>query len=280
MIFFTPVCNLKDFEPLLSKHMKRLSKKEAIEWERLSRAGETARSKGNWPEAQRYFHQADDIDATYADTLFRLGESYLAQGDFLKAKTFFEKARDNDGFIIRATSDIIDVIRKLPRSDSLEVIDTESVIIGEIPSGILGKPMFIDSVHFSLRGHAMVGRAVAERLASLNWIAPAGAWQWNRQRSYDEMQKELGIQNELLFSVSLRMVNFSGDRYEDSIEFAKQAITLKPEDPRGYRALAWTYWLMGKKTEALNTYGQLKKIDPESVDAVMKKHPEIKRLFG
>ncbi|MDD5672319.1 MAG: hypothetical protein PHN49_11845, partial [Candidatus Omnitrophica bacterium] len=184
-----------------------------------------------------------------------------------------------DAIICRAPREIIDIIQELPRSPGLDVIDTEKVVAAELPGGILGEPMIEDNVHFSVRGHALLGRALAEKIAEHDWIAPKSAWQWDREKPYAVMYREIGVNDPILFAADLKMIHFLGPRFENRIRFAERAIKKFPDDPRGYRSLAWTYWLMGDKDKAIEVYRKLEKIHPESLQEVFQEQPAVKKAY-
>lgn len=279
MIFFTPVSNLKDFAPNFSEHLRPLSPEELSEWQSLYDEGKAAQDRGDVVRALPLLEQAYAIDDSYAELAFRIGQLYFRQGELAKAKRFFERGRDFDAIICRAPREIIDIIQDLPRSPGLDVIDTEKVVAAELPGGILGEPMIEDNVHFSVRGHALLGRALAEKIAEHDWIAPKSAWQWDREKPYAVMYREIGVNDPILFAADLKMIHFLGPRFENRIRFAERAIKKFPDDPRGYRSLAWTYWLMGDKDKAIEVYRKLEKIHPESLQEVFQEQPAVKKAY-
>ncbi len=270
ILFLKPACNLKDFSPSYSLHQKSLSEAALGEWLKFYGEGKKFQSEGDFDPAEAPYLRAYGIDNTYADLSFRLAQVYQHRGDLRKAKKFFEEARDYDALISRATAEVLQVLEDLKRSEGLELLDTEKWLAVEAPGGILGEPIVEDNVHFSLRGHAVVGRHLAQEMARRNYIAPFEAWQFQNERPYEVMAKEMGINEELLFSADLMMVHYFGTHFENRLRFATKALAIHPEDPRALRHLAWTYWLMGERVRALEVYRKLGRSNPEAFRKVFK----------
>ena len=276
-LFLRPVSNLKDFAPYYSVHLKELSPGDLSHWQEFYEEGKRKQGQGNFRGAEADYLQAAKIDDTPADLLFRLGQIYFKKGKFGEAEKFFEGARDNDAIVFRAPRDILAVFEELGRTENLPWVDTEEWLRDKMPGGILGEPLIEDNVHFSLEGHALVARHLADELARRNWIAPHSEWQFERERSYEEIARELGVDEELLFSADLKMVHYFGSRFENRVRFAKKALKIHPEDPRALRHLAWTYWLMGERAKALEVYRQLRSVSPQSFDEIFSSLEDLEK---
>ena len=279
ILFFKPVGNLKDFSPYYSAHQKTLAPEEISRWGSLYQQGKKAEEAGNAELARDFYEKAFLIDDTYADLSFRLGKIYFKEGELEKAKKLFEQARDDDGVVVRASTDIYEVYEELRKTRHLQLIDTEKIFRPEAPGGILGKPIIEDNVHPSIKGQSLMARALAEEIAKRNWIAPMEKWRFERERPFDEMARELGITDELLFSAFLKMVHYFGSRFDNRIDYAQKALAIHPLDPRALRHLAWSYWLMGEKEKALEVYDKLHQIDPASLQSVFQNQPEIQAAW-
>ena len=75
----------------------------------------------------------------------------------------------------------------------------------------------------------------------------------------------------------LKMVVYFGSRFENRVRFAQKALAIDPLHPNTLRHLAWSYWLMGEKEKALETYRQLGEIAPGVLQEVFQAYPEIQR---
>lgn len=277
VLFLKPVSNLKDFAPYESLHLKKLSPADLSQWEKFYREGKRREARGDFEGSEAAYRGAEAIDDTYADLSFRLGQMDFRRGNFQKAREHFEAARDNDAIIFRATREILEALEDLARKENLQLWDTERALVPFFPGGIPGEPVVEDNVHFSIEGQARVARGVAGELARRNWIAPRDQWQFQKERPFEEMARELAIGPELLFSADLKMVHYFGSRFPNRVRFARKALGIHPRDPRALRHLAWTYWLMGRKARALRVYQVLREVDPQSFDEIFSNLDRLKK---
>ena len=278
VLFLKPVSNLKDFAPSHSVHLKQLAADDLFRWETFYEEGKRAQEENNLVKAMDFYTRAYAIDNTFAELSFRLGQLYFKNREFNKARELFEEARDNDALITRATKETLEFLDGLSKMGEIDLINIEKVLIPEVEGGILGEPIIEDNVHLSLKGHALVGRLVAQEIAERNWIAPKTEWKFERERSFDEISKQIGIDNEIKFYAYLELANYMGSRYEKRLKLVQKALTLKPNDSHALRALAWTYWLMENKEKALEIYDRLEQLDPGAMQEVIKVQPKMEKL--
>lgn len=279
-LFFMPVGNLKDFDPRGSYHARSLSPQQLTEWERHFEAGKKWEESKDETSALASYEKAYSIDPTFAELTFRMGKLYFKQGHLNQAKTFFIQARDFDPIIVRATTEMQNLFLDYQRRGELDLIDTEKILIPEAPGGILGLPIIEDNVHFSVKGHALVARALAERMAEEGWIAPRSQWKFENERSYDEIYQKLEITDRLLFSAYIKCAVYHGRRYEARLYFIQKALDLYPTDIRALRHLAWTYWLMGEKDKAKAIYQKIAMREPAILEKIFSRAPALASDYG
>ncbi len=278
-LFLNPVSNLKDFAPIGSYHKADLSAENLGSWELFFEQGKQLQKSGQHDAALEKYNQAYALDPVYAELSFRMGQAYYSKAEYGKARQFFEQARDHDLNIVRATSDIQNVLSDLQKRSSIKVVDTENILKSEAPNGILGLPVVEDNVHFSIKGHQLVGRALAYEIAENGWIAPKTEWKFERERPFKEISEELGINNDLLVSAFIKMADYFANRSVERISYARKAVELEPENPYALRALAWAYWLSGQRQEAAGIYGKLKRVDQKSYTEIMEHFPEVEKVM-
>ncbi len=277
-IFCRPVGNMKDFAPFMSVHIKKISTDEEKDFQEAYEKGKKAQSEGKILEALSEFEKAYAIDNTYADLSFRLGSIYFKQGELEKAKNLFTEARDYDAIKVRATTDVLNILDEV-KLKGITMVDTEKAVISEAPGGIMGEPIIEDNVHLSIKGHALLGRALAQAIAVKGWIAPLSEWKFQNERPFEVIEKELGVNQELIYAADLKMVSYFGSRYDNRIRFAEKALAIHPDDPKALRHLAWSYWLKGDKTRAFEIYSKLSEAHPAALAEVFHNQPEIKKEF-
>ncbi len=279
VLFFKPVSNLKDFAPTYSMNLQSLSPGTLSQWNELFEQGQKMQASGDAEAAAGFYEKAYAIDPTYAELCFRLGQIYFKVGEIEKAQRFFEEARDQDAIVVRATTDIYQVFEELKKTKGLDLIDMEKIFRPEVPGGIMGEPVIEDNVHPSVKGQSLLGLAAAKEIARMNWIAPREAWRFDRERDFENMAKELGVSPDLQFLADLKLVDYFGSRFDNRLYYAQKALEIYPHNPKALRHLAWTYWLMGDKKKALDTYSALKEIDPAELQTAFRSQPDIQKAF-
>ncbi len=280
VIFFRPVCNLKDFAPTYSIHMKQMTEQELAKWSAFYQKGMEEADKNHLRIAEKNFSQAYQIDSTYADLCYQLGRLEFMKKNYAKARKFFEEARDNDSKINRATGDILSIFEKISKNEQIIMLDTEDILKGEVEGGILGEPIVEDNVHFSIKGHYLLGRALANTISNHDWIAPKREWRFEREKSYEELLQEFGVDAQKLIPAYLGSIKYFGPRFDYRIRVAHKILDLDPDNVQALRHLAWAYWLKGDTDEALKTYERLAVVDPQSLLEVFRLRPKIKRAFS
>ncbi len=275
VIFFVPVGNLKDFAPFCSQHDPDVSPEKLRDWEKFFEEGKKALARGDISGALAFLENAASIDNDHAELNYRLGQIYLKQGELQKAKQLFIRAKDYDCIIVRATSDVQKIFSDIRQSGKAVVIDTEKILIPEVFGGILGAPIIEDNVHFTVKGHALTGRALAQEIADRDWIAPKTEWQFSRERSFEEMAAEFGVTKEVIFNAYMQIIPYLGSRYDHRLAMAEKAFELLPDDPRAFRQLAWTYWLKGDRAKAVKIYEKLKTLHPTQFAEAVNNEPAI-----
>ncbi len=179
----------------------------------------------------------------------------------------------------RATRETLALFDAVKQSYSAIVLDAEKLTASEAPGGIPGDPIIEDNVHFSIKGHSLLGRALAQEIADRDWIAPKEEWGFTRERSFEDISKDLGVTPQLMVSSYLACASYFGRKYDSRILMAQKALALSPEDPLALRQLAWSYWLKGDQTRALETYQQLKTIHPDQWREALSSQPEIAKAL-
>lgn len=279
-LFLRPVGNLKDFAPFASLHERALGATRLARWERFYRVGRARQEAGDLSGARAAYRRAYAIDSTHAELCFRLGQVFLQGGELPAARALFERARDFDAIIYRATREMLGVLDELHVARELDLIDAEKAVAAEFPGGIPGEPVIEDNVHFSIRGQALVARRLAGALAERDWIAPRRAWRFERERPFEAIAREFGVNDAFLASSHLRLVHYFGGRFENRIRFARKALALEPDSPRALRHLAWSYWLAGERAGALAAYQRLEQVDSQALEQVFSARPEIRKAFA
>jgi tetratricopeptide (TPR) repeat protein len=279
ILIFKPASNLKDYPPSCSKHRLPLSKENEAVWQGAYEEGRKKQALGDTRGALQAYEKAYALGQAHADLLYRMGQLLMKNGELEKARQFLIEAKDEDCIIVRAPSVVENYFEAFGKTGKAVVIDTEKFLVSEAPGGILGDPIVEDNVHFSVKGHALLGRAAAQEIAEHGWIAPKTEWQFGRERDFETLARELGVTQELIFSAFLKVVSYFGSKFDSRIRYAQKALAIHPDHPRGLRHLAWSYWLKGDHSQAFEIYEKLAKQYPDELQKAFYKNPELQKAF-
>lgn len=107
-------------------------------------------------------------------------------------------ARDFDVCPLRATSPIIESVKRvaqeqqIPWVDTLELFDTRSVSGIPLPDGLSDPEWFVDHVHPGIHGHQRIAAALADRFEKWGWIGQSTATERRYEARAAEQIRSLG----------------------------------------------------------------------------------------
>jgi tetratricopeptide (TPR) repeat protein len=170
LVVSTVAVNLKDCPPLASAHRPRLSEPEKRKWELLYQLGFKSQDAGNSQEAAERFHEAAQIDDTFADLPFRQGQCALALRDLRAAQGYFRVARDLDTLRFRCDSKLNELTRHATSNredDHILLADAERAFAEQSPDGLPGQDLFYEHVHLTFAGNYLLARTIAGQVGKL-----------------------------------------------------------------------------------------------------------------
>ena len=98
---------------------------------------------------------ADQPD--FAEAHFRLARLLERSGNRREAEPHYRAARDLDGLLMRCPDDFQEVYRDVAaRHPQALLIDGQAALAADSPGGILGDELFLDAMHPTVRGHALL----------------------------------------------------------------------------------------------------------------------------
>ena len=178
----TPVANLKDCAPFLSRNGAWLSKPEIEAWRAPFNRGRLAWLLGDARAARAELGEALRIDPEYADTSFMLGSLDLQQGDAASARRHFLDALHWDALRFRPDAPISQSIRDVARDAGPHValLDTAYELGSDAasPGAISGREILFEHVHFDWEGNYRAARLMARGTASLLFGGDPGDNGW------------------------------------------------------------------------------------------------------
>lgn len=99
-----------------------------------------------------------------ANSVFEAGRTAFGAGDTTRADSLFTRARDLDVVRFRAPSDFNRVIKRVTMRTGAEYVPVAEAFVAASPGGAPGSNIFLEHVHPTRAGQALIGRVFFEAL--------------------------------------------------------------------------------------------------------------------
>ncbi len=189
IVLSTVAVNLKDCPPFASVPGTNLAPADLAQFNEAIAEARASASSNNTANALARLEQAARLDPFNADLEFLRAECLLAQTNAPAARARFQNACDYDALPFRATSRINELVReagrRLPADNRALLCDAELEMQTNAPSGIAGRELFYEHVHFNFDGQYRLARSWAFRVEQLlpSNLKTRAAPQWLDQRA-------------------------------------------------------------------------------------------------
>ncbi|MBU0678258.1 MAG: tetratricopeptide repeat protein [Verrucomicrobia bacterium] len=110
---------------------------------------------------------SNDAGADSALVEYRKGRLLYESGDYPEARAAFERAIDLDTMPWRAPSKSINAITRAAQDEGAVLCDVREAFRASSPGGSIGWELMDDHVHPSLKGQAVLARAIVETMTNL-----------------------------------------------------------------------------------------------------------------
>ena len=181
-ILCTPVANLKDCAPFLSRHRAGLAGAELAAWQSGFDAGRLSWLLGEDENARVKLEGALARDPQYAETEFMLGRLDLEAGDVAAARSHLVAALHWDALRFRPDARIGEIVRTVAREHpgTAVLLDTARELGSDpaSPGPPSGRELLFEHVHFDWEGSYRLGRLAAEACAAALGESPKPAAGW------------------------------------------------------------------------------------------------------
>jgi tetratricopeptide (TPR) repeat protein len=279
IVVSTMAVNLRDSAPFASAHRRDLSESNKSKWELRYRNGMAAQSARRIEEAARWYRDAAQIDADYAELRFRQGCCALALGESAAAQRQFVAARDLDTLRFRCDSRLNGLIRQTVSNGNdprVLLADAEQAFAGQSPQGLPGGDLFYEHAHLTFEGNYLLARTLAPKLESLlpediasrvaagqPWPSAADcarrlAWSdWDKREALSEILSRLSrppFTNQISHEAQVQNLRASLEALipasqppgiQAAQKLCEDALVAAPDDPLLRRQLASLYQLTG-----------------------------------
>jgi len=177
VVLVTPASNLEECSPFKSDVSDGLTPDDAARIESLVQASEAA---GSAEESLARLDEALRIDPRHPTLHYLRGRALLPLNRTRDADIAFRRARDEDICPLRATSEIVNVVREIALENAVPLVDFERMVNDQAMAlrgtPIPGNEQFVDHVHLDIDGYGRLGLALFEVLADEQVVDPGAAW--------------------------------------------------------------------------------------------------------
>lgn len=286
--------NLKDFSPFKSEHEKNSSQSERARIERKLNEIKYLVSQRQYQKAIAELNEIESKDPLYALTYFLKGKALEGEGLDEEARLNFVKARDLDVCPLRATSPIIESIRRIADENRINLIGFSDFVDSYAKkhgstSGIPGDESFLDHVHPTIELHQALAALLFQRIEKMGLVKSCRALNENEilsvmdqgLKSLDPSIFELRDLNlaktlrwagkkdearQALLRIAARETDnpevhkmlgafaLEDHQFRDAIDRYREAVRLSGGDPELRLSLAIALYKAGIKNEAQRTY--------------------------
>ena len=163
-----PTCDLVNTPPFKVELASKLSEKQRTEWQQNWEQATDSQA----PPSQRLTacQQCLSIDPLDAGAHYLLGRLMYERGDTRIATKHLTLAKDLDVCPLRATTKIEESVVNIAQQENVPIIFTRTLFDerdangNRKPDGIADPQLFVDHLHPSIRGHQILGTAVADSM--------------------------------------------------------------------------------------------------------------------
>lgn len=159
-IWFIPAASESGFEPNRSGNRILMSSEVQAE---IHKTAQQVQDLENDEVIKLYRRTLKRVPG-FAEFHFRLAECLQRAGDLAGARLHFAEALDTDGHPLRANRDYREIVRQSAQLANVPLVETSEYLRPHARDNILGKSLFLDNVHMTLRGYYLTGLAGCETI--------------------------------------------------------------------------------------------------------------------
>ncbi len=299
VVLVTPASNLRDCSPFKSEDGGDAA--AAAQARELLRAAGAADSPA---DALALLDQALRIAPRRPDLHYSRGRALLALDRVAEADRALRKARDEDICPLRATSEIVEIVREVAAEQAAPLVDFEAMAndraMALSGSSIPGNEQFVDHVHLDIDGYAGLGLALFELLreegiagadldasaisgvrtqilvsidhrahgAALRNLARVYSWAGKSEEAGRIAAQALDVLGSDAESFDIIGRGFAerGER-QAAIEAFQRALAANPEFAQSHESLGSEYLALGRVDEAIAHFREAIRLEPTAAVA-------------
>jgi tetratricopeptide (TPR) repeat protein len=264
-----------------SNRLKFKNEKDQKAWKYWFERGLKEFNHDNYEQAEISLKKAYRVNAHPLEVKNLLYQTYLKLEKPARAKELLEKQlllkdRVRGGHPWKTVA-----LKRIANQNQVYFVPLQEKLEEYTSNGILGKELFLDDCHPNFLGHKIIASVMMQALCDSNFISCANR---NWRKWLDKFSGEMDDENLAKEYFLVGYYQFKGTvwadepNYSKALEYFNRAIELDPKDKQVYGFLAATYWQLGNKDEAVETFEQLQKEDAEEAKRTLKRFPYLKEI--
>ena len=267
ILFIRPLSNLSDFSPFKSQPSPGIDSLTAQKAARLRRQATLAMKQGSFEPAKSLLDRSVALDPEFALTHYLLAQCLEHLGHIKEASLEYQSAIDLDVCPLRATSEIKSILEKVTTRRGIPLIRLDSLFAVQCQNGLLGREMFKDHVHPTIKGHQLIARTILTNLAESHIVHVTHEMS---DREFADIREDLlGRLDRNYFAVAdlnLAKVLTWSRKHAEALEPLQQAAKALPDNPEAQRLLANTYHRLGAYKDAARVYHDILSGAPDDAE--------------
>ncbi len=256
VVFVTPASNLKDCTPF-----KAEPSVDSARFDQLL---------ANLPDepAKRLeaLDSALEIDPRRADLYFTKGRTLLDLGRNGEAREAFLRAEEEDVCPLRATPEMLDIVRQVARKTGARLVDFAAYIDDE-SEGVPGSEHFLDHVHLDMDGYRELALLLVDDMAAAGMLEKASSW--NEQTIAKIRERVESRLDERQLAISLRnlalVLGWAG-KTKEADRIARRALAELGDNADSYRTMGRAAAAAGRHEEAIQDFRRSLELDPRQAE--------------
>ncbi len=263
VVLITPASNLRDCSPFKSE-----TGEDAAASARVRELLQAAEAADSPEDALELLDRALRIDPLRPDSHYLRGRTLLALNRAAEADRALRRARDEDICPLRATSEIVEIVREVAAEHAAPLVDFEATAADRAMalsgSSVPGNEQFVDHVHLDIDGYDSLGLALFELLREEGVVAP--------QADLDAPAID-SVRTQILASIDhrahgvalrnlARVFSWAG-KSEEAGRIAAQALDVLGDDAESFDIIGRGFAERGERQAAVEMFQRALAANPE-----------------
>ena len=261
IVLITPASNLRDCGPFKTESSNGLSDDAVAEAQLQLDLADLQLRDEQFDAALAICQAVLASDGRNAEAHFLAGRALFGMGRNLEAETAFKRAIDEDICPLRATTQIVDAVRRVARQNHVPLVDFENQLrdkcLRELGHGCLGAEYFLDHVHPTIDVHGDLALWILDELQNQKLVGGSTPSEATVRQVRVRIDDQIDVKAQGVAFRNLAKVLHWAGKFQEAAPRARDAIKLIRDDLESRFVLADCLINMGKREEAFQVYEEL-----------------------